>query len=152
MRQHLLLVAALVLASSAVQPLGADTVKKSYSFELDKWYEIDAESGPVKLYRIRVERQSGAKTFKSILTRVHTDFATDVQIQIEYSNKSSKDWKGKMRIVWVDEKGETIDGYVGTESFGDETKHEVQTMLVSTLKYGLLRARKLEVEISVEKD
>jgi len=151
MRQHVLLVAALVLASSAVQPLGADPFKKSYAFELDKWYEIDAESGPVKLYRIRVERQSGT-TLKSRLTRVHTDFATDVQIQIEYSNKSSKDWKGKMRIVWVDEKGETIDGYVGTESYGEETKHEVQTMLMSTLKYGLLHARKLEVEISVEKD
>jgi hypothetical protein len=134
-------------------PTGAEEFKASFPFELGRWYTIEREDGAVKLYRIRVEPQTGMRTFKSKLVRpTNSEFLQDVQIQLEYSNKASSDWKAKLRVVWTDEKGEPIDGYIGKESLGEDKKHELATMLLSTLKYGVLRAKKLEVEIDVEPD
>lgn len=139
------LTTAMVLVASS--PLRAqDTLRQTFDFETDKWFSLgDAGSGPVALHRIQVARQQGHFTSSTLSRPGNTEFLAAIEIRIEYSNAATRDWKAKLRLTLLDEAGREIDGYSGTENLDEGEKHQIATIKLSTLKYGLERARKLRV-------
>jgi hypothetical protein len=142
-------VACLLLLAAA--PLAAGEVEKNVPFVLDQWIDLAASDGPVTLHRIRIVKQgSGAKS--KILRPGNAEFLEDVQIQLEFTNEASKDWEAHVRFVWSDGSGAAIDGYDDTENLDSDSRHDQQTVTLSTLRYGLERAAKLEIRITFEPD
>jgi hypothetical protein len=148
MRSHvtrLVLGAALSLAAI---PAGAQTsVNRTVPFELDKWFELGVKEGPITLHRLRLVRQSGG-----MRSRVmgENEYATGVKVELEYSNVASTDWKAAFRVVWSDDAGDPIDGYTGTADLDERKEYERAGGTVSTLKYGLMHARKLKIGLDVK--
>lgn len=125
----------------------AETVNKTFSFDLDKWYDVGVSEGPVTIHRVRVARQGGLVTKSKIFRPGNSEYLDSVQIQIEYSNTATRDWKADLRIVWTDDKDLVIDGYNGTEQLDERESFQHATVSLSTFKYGLEKARRLRVEI-----
>ena len=124
-----------LLAAVLAAPATAGEVEKSVPFELEKWHELEVTDGPLTLHRIRVTELSGVKS--TIFRPGNSEYLTDVQVQIEYSNPSEDDVEADVEIHWLDAQGRIIDGYDDEEDFDDEERHEEQTITLSTLKYGL---------------
>jgi hypothetical protein len=144
---RLLALAILAVASAAAPAAAQPTVDKNLPFELDKWYELNVKEGPITLHRLRLERQGGVP-LKARVTGGDDDFRVPVKVEIEYSNVSSTDWKAVVRITWLDEQGQVIDGYNGTSGLDEKKDFDRSGGTVVTLKYGLAHARKLRVLIS----
>ena len=75
-----------------------------------------------------------------------------VKAELEYSNAASSDWRVVFRISWVDESGEAIDGYNGSHQLSEKKDFERASGTVTTLRYGLARAKKLRLFLSVKPD
>jgi hypothetical protein len=137
---------AFVLLSSAAS-LFAETVNHTFTFETDKWFSLDdAKEGPVTLHRIQIAR-SGLGTKQSLLRPGNADYLAGVEIQLEYTNTATRDWQARFRVAWLDDAGREIDGYNGSEGLDEGENHQIETIKIATLKYGLERARKLRVVI-----
>lgn len=144
-----LALAAVVLAAA---PSHAGSVEKSVTFKLGEWITLDSNDGPTTLHRIRVAEHSGGVT-KSLLSRPgNAEYLQDIQIQLEYSNGATRDWEARMRIEWLDGDGKVIDGYNDSENLDSESRNDEQTVTLSTLKYGLERAKKLAIHIDYDAD
>jgi len=140
-------VSALAILSLAAPATWAGEVEKKASFALGEWVELNSTDGPVTIHRIRVERQSGLTKSKLFRPGGGAGYAADVQVQIEFTNDATHDWDAAVEVEWLDKDGEAIDGYRGTESLDSESRRDLQTITLSTLKYGLDRAKKLRVRI-----
>lgn len=143
-----LVLAVLALAFLMPQSLLGATIDKEFPFELDKWYDLGITDGDVTIHRVRVEAVSSnikSRIFRPGLS--NDPLVRDVQIQVEYSNDSSRDYEADLAIFWVDGQGRRIDGYEGEEDMDEEEQHEEMTALRSTLTYGLDVAKKLKVHI-----
>ncbi|MDA8019230.1 MAG: hypothetical protein MPN21_17455 [Thermoanaerobaculia bacterium] len=126
-------------------PVTADTIELEFPFEVDTWFDIGYDEGSISVKRVRVKSIKG--NFKSTIFRANkTEFVTDVQIQVEYSNRGSNDVEALLDIVWVDSEGREIDGYRGEEDM-DEGERDEMTAAISTSRYGLEVAKKLVVNI-----
>jgi hypothetical protein len=68
-------------------------------------------------------------------------------VQIEFTNDATHDWEAAFEIEWLDKDGVAIDGYRGEENLDSESRRDLQTITLSTLKYGLDRAKKLRVRL-----
>ena len=147
-RAALGMTAVILLAS----PASAGKIEKTLPFELDHWYELGAADGPVTLHRIQIERQGAGGFNKSFLSRPgNTEFLESVRILIDYSNKDRhKDWKAHLDITWLDASGEVIDGYVDKETIDNDKNHDDIHVALSTLKYGIKKAKSLRVRITFE--
>lgn len=132
-------------------PAAGGEVAKSFTFELDKWYDLASTDGPVTLHRLRLEKVGGGFT-KLARLGGSSDYAASVELQIEYSNDSSSDWKADVVVEWLDAKGEVIDGYRSDVNLDDGDRHELKKSTITTLRYGLDQARKLRVEIRTNPD
>jgi hypothetical protein len=142
------LLAATVLAA----PASAQTsVDKTVPFELDKWYELNVKEGPITLHRIRLERAGGGG-LKSRVIGGEDEYRVPIKAELEYSNAASSDWRVVFRISWVDESGEAIDGYNGSHQLSEKKDFERTGGTVTTLRYGLARARKLRLMMNVKPD
>lgn len=143
----------LALALAAALPVAAfaGTVEKSVPFALDQWIELASTDGPVTLHRVRLVRQGGV-TKSSFMRPGNNKYLADVQIQLEFTNDSTNDWEAQFAIEWVDGDGKVIDGYEGDEGLESEQRHEQQTVTLSTLKYGLDKAKKLKIRIDTNPD
>ena len=75
------------------------------------------------------------------------EYLADVQVQLEFTNDATRDWEASLRIEWLDAAGHVVDGYRDTEELDSDSRHDVQTVTLSTLRYGLERASKLRVRI-----
>jgi len=142
---------AVALFCAVTVPLSAAAVEKSVPFALDQWIELKSTEGPVTLHRIRLASQGGL-TKSKVFRPGGSSYTTDVQIQLEFSNDSTDDWEARIRFEWLDAAGVVIDGYDGSENLDDEARYEQQTMTLSTLRYGLDKAKKLRLEITVSRD
>jgi hypothetical protein len=143
-----LLAAATVLAV----PASAQTsVDKTVPFELDKWYELNVKEGPITLHRIRLERGAGGG-LKSRVTGAEDEYRAPVKIELEYTNAASSDWRVVFRVSWTDDGGEAIDGYNGSHQLSEKKDFERTGGTVTTLRYGLARARKLRLLLNVKPD
>ncbi|MCB1050776.1 MAG: hypothetical protein H6510_10875 [Acidobacteria bacterium] len=130
----------------------AGETKKNVPFKLDQWVELKSTDGPVTLHRIRIVEQSGGLTKSKLMRPGNAEHLQTIQIQIEYSNSASRDWDAHLDIAWVDADGVVIDGYNDKENLDSEESYEKVTVTLSTLKYGLKRAKTLKVKISYEPD
>jgi hypothetical protein len=143
-----LLLAIFAAAALAAPAAAQTTVDKTLPFELDKWYELSAKEGPITLHRLRLERQGGVP-LKARVAGSDDEFRVPVKVEIEYSNVSSTDWKGVVRLTWFDEHGELVDGYNGTVGLDEKKDFNRSGGTVVTLKYGLAHARKLRILVNV---
>ncbi len=126
--------------------LWAREVERKVPFALDRWIELKVNDGPVTLHRIRLANLRTSLKSKTIRPG-NEEYLQDVRIELEYSNESSSDWEARISLIWRDEDGHVIDGYNDTEQLHDERRYEVATVTLSTLRYGLERARRLELSI-----
>jgi hypothetical protein len=150
-----LLASALVLfaaATFAAPPAHAGTVEKTVPFAFDQWTALDSTDGPVTLHRVRIIRQKGGFTKSAFLRPGNDEYLETVQIQLEYSNTSKDDWKAKLEIAWLDDQGTLIDGYNDSDSLDDDESHTSDTVTLSTLKYGIARAKQLRFKIRFDRD
>ncbi len=141
-------VAALVLAAAAPAAAG-NTIARSVEFSLGTWIELNLTEGPVTLHRIRLAEQSGPLTKSQLFRPVGSEYLKTVQIQLEYSNAATKDWDAYVTFEWLDADGEVIDGYRDSESLDDRELHDLATVTLSTLKYGLAKAKTIRFSITV---
>jgi hypothetical protein len=137
---------ALMVAGMAL-PARAASIEKTFTFEVGKWYDLDVSEGPATVHRIRIAEQTGGITKSSIFRPTGSEFLRTVQMQIEYSNAATKDWEAKFEVVWVDNDDKVIDGYRGTEDMDKKQNHDLMTVTLSTLKYGIDVGKKLRVKI-----
>lgn len=144
--------AVLATVMAAGPARGQTAVEKTVPFELDRWYALDAKEGAITLHRIRLERLSGGGIKARVTRAADEEFTVPVKVELEYSNASSSDWKAALRITWVDENGQTIDGYSGSAELDDKKDFDRVGGTVTTLKYGLAHARKLKLAITVKPD
>ena len=133
-------------------PAEAGTVDKSAPFAFDTWTDINSTDGPVTLHRIRIEKKTGAFSKSAFIRPGNSEYLETVQIQLEYSNTSKDDWKAHFDLKWVDADGQAIDGYSESENLDDSENHTQDTITLSTLKYGIERAKKLEIKIKYDHD
>ena len=139
-----------VFMACASFSLFAGEINKSVPFVLDEWIKLEISDGPVTIHRFRIEKKKGGITKSKLMRPGNAEFLETIQIQIEYSNKSSRDWEADMDITWIDANGKTIDGYRDDEDLDDEEQYDQATVMLSTLKYGLERAKTLKIHISFE--
>lgn len=136
-----------ILAAATVQ--AGSGVNISAPFELGKWIELEHTEGPVVLHRIRVVEQTGVITKSTIFRPVGSEYLKTVQIQLEYSNSATRDWNCFMHVEWVDADDKVIDGYRDSESLDDREVHDAATVTLSTLKYGLEKAKTFKIRLDV---
>jgi len=141
-----------LLLTALAAPVRAGEAEKTVSFELEKWVELGVSDGPVTLHRIRLTKEGGGFTKSKLMRPGNSEYLEDVQIQLEFSNSASKDWEARMRIEWIDGDGRTIDGYNDTENLDDDSRYDQQTVTLSTLRYGIERAKKLKIRIEFYPD
>lgn len=138
-----LVAAAFVLAAA---PSQAAEVDKTFPFELDRWYDLDVEDGPITLHRIRVTRVRD--NVKAMISRPgNAEYLETVRIEIEYSHTGKGDREADLKIHWLDADGTIIDGYDDDEDIDEESARDEITATWATLKYGLDVAKKLDVQI-----
>jgi hypothetical protein len=141
-----------ILALTTPLAAAAADVDTTVHFTLDKWYDLNVSEGPITLHRIRIAKVDGPVT-KSVFVRPgNSEFLQTIQIQLEYSNDSTADWEARIDLALLDSSGAEIDGYNDDEGLGDGERHEEATVMLSTLKYGLERAKKMRLRISCERD
>jgi hypothetical protein len=128
------------------EPLRAATTK-SFDFALETWFDVEHTEGAVTVHRARLTRKSGGFSVKSPANEPNLQA---VEVQIEYSNETDRKWKGWYTIRWLDENGTLIDGFQDKGGFTAKSARRLVNTSVTTLKYGLDRAKKLEIEIFLE--
>ena len=128
-------------------PAAAGTVSKSVPFELGAWTALDGVDTTVTLHRLRVVEQTGAFTKSNLFRPSGSEYLVTVQIQLEYTNTSTHDWNARIVVEWLDADGKVIDGYNGSEGLDRKEDHDVDTMTISTLKYGIEKAKTLRTRI-----
>lgn len=153
-RSRLWMAVATMLATAAVPaPAAAQTsVDKTVPFELDKWYDLSVKEGPITLHRIHLERQGSGGLKARVVRGGDEEYTVPVKVELEYSNASSTDWKAVFRVSWTDDSGEAIDGYNGSAELDEKKDFDRVGGTVTTLRYGLARARKLRLLINVKPD
>jgi hypothetical protein len=148
----MLLLAGLSLILASAVPAAAGSVSKSVPFQLDEWIELEAEDGPVTLHRIRVREVKGGFTKSKLFRPGNDQYLETIQIELEYTNTASRDWEADLDVTWLDSAGKVIDGYHDDESLNENERHEGTTVTLSTLRYGLDHAKKLEIAIEFRPD
>lgn len=140
-------------ALSALLPVAtfAGTAEKTVTLKMGEWVELASTDGPVTLHRIRLVREGGI-TKSTFMRPGNSQYLADVQIQLEYTNDSTNDWEAKFDVEWLDASGVAIDGYRGQEGLDSEKRHDQQTVTLSTLKYGLEKAKKLRIRLDYNPD
>jgi hypothetical protein len=137
----------LIVFSGVVQ---AQEVVRTYDFEIDRWFEIDAVDGAVTLHRIRIDRKEDRLTKAALARPYNQQYLEPVRFQLDYSNGSSSKWDARVTVRWLDEEGRVIDGFSANETLQKKSARKIAQASVSTLKYGLARAKTLEVEVRFE--
>lgn len=123
----------------------AGSIDKDFPFATDKWFDLETVDGQATIHRVRIKIMDS--NFKSRVFRPsNREFMETIQIQVEYTNDSSRDIDADIDIVWVDKAGKEIDGYRDEEGM-DEQESDEMTMTFSTSKYGLEVAQTLKVKI-----
>ncbi|MDY7092311.1 MAG: hypothetical protein SX243_04980 [Acidobacteriota bacterium] len=154
MRKLNIALAVFALLSALIPAAIADAgeIEKTFPFELDRWYDLEVEDGPVTLHRIRVKHDDRKIRKSNIFRGGDTPYADTVVIELDYTNESDNDWEAKVLVHWRDSKKRPIDGYDDEEGLSEDERHETATMTIATLKYGLEVARDLYVNIEFYRD
>lgn len=145
-----IVLSALLLVVAGVGAAQGGEFIESYEFQVDQWHQIDVSDGPVTLHRIRVDRKEDRLT-KAVLARPYNQQHLEpIRFQLEYSNGSSGKWKARVTVRWLDEEGRVIDGFSANETLGKKSAQKIVQASVATLKYGIERAKTLQIEVRFE--
>ena len=146
---------ALAVFASLLCPSGAAAASfdETIPFVFDEWIDVGLVDGGVEIHRFRLSPSEGGIT-KSRLFRPgkNSRYSQTVVVQLEYTNGTSRDWKVEILAEWIDENGDVIDGYRSNEGLDDETTRGIQDSSVSTLSYGIDRAKTLRLELPLRPD
>ncbi len=127
----------------------ATMLKQSCDFKLEGWCDINQSDGGVTIHRARVTTTEAGIRSISASNVLNDEYLKRIAVQIEYTNEGSRKYKSFVKVRWLDSDGEAIDG------FGDEEgleAHKTRGMIkrsIGALKYGLTRAKTIEVEVNV---
>lgn len=149
-RRFVLAFAAVAVLTAAAAPLHAGSVRKSVPFELQKWWALDSTDGPVKLHRLQLDKIKGPLDKSALFRPGNSEYLETVQIKLEYTNESTRDWEADVKLVWKDADGKVIDGYHDGEGLDRDERNDLVTVTLSTLRYGIERAETLEIEIKYD--
>lgn len=127
-------------------------VEKSVPFSVGDWIPLEVTEEVLTLHRIRIAEVRGGITKSDLFRPGNTEFLDNIEIQLEFTNTSTRDWEAHLDVTWLDADGKEIDGYRDDESLDEDSRHDVTTVKLSTLKYGLARAKTLSIKIRVEPD
>lgn len=144
---------AAVVAMFGLAPAGraeAAEVVRSYDFEIDEWHDIGEVDGPVTLHRIRIDRKEDRFNKSTLARPVNLAYLEPVRFQLEYTNGASQKWKARVEVRWLDEDGAVIDGFSANETLDKKSAQKIAQASFSTLKYGLTKAKTLEVKVRFE--
>jgi len=151
MRHSTLASALAVVWLLAITPAAhAGELVRTEDFTLETWYELEDGDGPIQLHRVRLDPKEGRVTKSSLFRPHNNEYLQTLGIQLEYTNTSDQKWDARINVRWLDEDGEVIDGFSGNETLSKKSAQKIVSMSVSTLKYGLARAKTLEIEIHYE--
>ena len=140
--------AAVILIMSSFACARKDPGEGKAKFEIGKWYDLAIKNGPVTIHRFRIERKaSRLSKLKSLLPGNSQDME-DLQLQIEYSNQADSDWQTSFDVSWLDKSGKLIDGFHGNEDLTAGRDHDLVTNSLSTSRYGVEQADKLQYHIT----
>ena len=121
------MLAALLLVAVGTGVASGEEIAKSYEFDIDQWFEIEATDGPVTLHRIRIDRKE-ARLNKSVLARPYNQqYLEPIRFQLEYSNGSSEKWRARITVRWLDEDGKIIDAFSANEVMGKKSAQKSGT-------------------------
>jgi hypothetical protein len=70
-------------------------------------------------------------------------------VQIEYTNEGGRKYKSFVKVRWVDENDQAIDGFGDEEGLESNKARGMIKRSIGALTYGLVKAEKLEVEVNV---
>lgn len=147
----ILAITACVLGGELFAPglLRAQTVEKNLPFKLGDWISLDVERTPIILHRLRLVRSNGG-----IASRIarNQQYDQQVELELEFSNSSSQDWKGRVTVEWLDASGDTIEGIETKFELDDHETRSIRKERSSANRYGLEHARKLRLSIELNPD
>lgn len=145
----LVLLAAVATITGSAR-LEAAEVVKTYDFAIDEWQEIGEVDGPVTLHRIRIDRKEDRLNKASLARPNNLGYLEPVRFQLEYTNGASQKWRARVEVRWMDEDGMIIDGFSANETLDKKSAQKITQASISTLKYGIKKAKTLEVKIRFE--
>lgn len=149
MKRLIVAVAVSCLLSGGVAYAG--DFEKKVPFAFDQWFDVNSTDGPVTLHRIRIVRER-ASAKSRIMRPGNSEYLQDVQIQLEYTNDAKRDWETRMKVEWLDDQGKAIDGYNDDENLDGDSRHDEATVTLSTLLYGLERAKTLSIKLDYHEE
>ncbi len=143
-----LALAAGVLLAPATAAAG--TVSKESPFALDEWIPLEVTDGAVTLHRIRISRDLGRVTKSRLMRPGSSESLVSVQIQLDYTNTSRKDWDAHLTITLEDAEGREVDTYSGKEALSDRSNSDLAVVRLATLKYALDMSKTLRLKIDFQ--
>ena len=127
----------------------ATVIKQSCDFRMETWCDIEQTDGPVTLHRFRVT--TGDVGFRSVSASsvLNNEYLERVSVQIEFTNEGGRKYKSYVKVRWIDADGTAIDGFGDEEGLEANRARGVVRRSIGALKYGLQKAKTIEVEVNL---
>ena len=142
-------VVSIVGAIAGADRAEATVLKQSCEFRLEAWCDIEQTDGGVTIHRARVTTTESGLRSISATNVLNEEYLKRIMVQIEYSNSGSRTYKSFVKVRWLDSEAEPIDGFGDEEGLESSKSHAMIKRSIGALKYGLVKAKTLEVEINV---
>jgi hypothetical protein len=127
----------------------ATVLKHSCDFMLESWCDIEQTDGGITIHRARVTTTESGLRSISATNVLNDEYLKRIMVQIEYSNSGTRRYKSFVKVRWLDADGEPIDGFGDEEGLEAKKSHGLIKRSIGALKYGLVKAKTLEVEFNV---
>jgi hypothetical protein len=127
----------------------ATVIRQSCDFRLETWCDIEQTDGPITLHRFRLTTTDIGIRSISASNVLNRDFLERVSAQIEYTNEGDKKYKSYIKVRWLDGEETAIDGFGDEEGLEGHKARGMVRRSVPALKYGLQKAKKLEIEVNL---
>ena len=137
------------IAASAPDAAQATVLKHSCEFRLETWCDINLVDGPVTIHRARVTTTEAGLRSISATNVLNDEYIKRISVQIEYTNEGGRKYKSFVKVRWLDETGESIDGFGDEEGLEANKARGMIKRSIGALKYGLVKAKTIEVEVNV---
>jgi hypothetical protein len=135
--------------AASAQHAEATVLKQSCDFALEQWCDINQVDGSVTIHRARVTTTDAGIRSISANNVLNNEYIKRVMVQIEYTNEGGRKYKSFVKVRWVDENDQAIDGFGDEEGLEANRARGMIKRSIGALTYGLVKAEKLEVEVNV---
>jgi hypothetical protein len=138
-----------VLAVLGSHRAEATLLKQSCEFRLESWCDVEQTDGGVTIHRLRVTTTESGLRSISATNVLNDEYLKRIMVQIEYSNSGTRRYKSFVKVRWLDSEAEPIDGFGDEEGLEANKSHGLIKRSIGALKYGLVKAKTLEIEVNV---